>query len=733
MPKRKRVYKLSGLGTFRYTDCQIHKVSTGVTWALKVSEKHISGLIACSLVLRQAGALALFRKELLAEISSSLLVVHGHGQPPDGAAKDFREQVYAMFLSTTVSRPEDLSAVQKRRALQRAILNRFLCGDLEDPNVQFFTGPIDATEGLCLQAIEKLVIPALVPGSMPTYARHRWPGGEQAVDFIGLLESHHKLFSRTVRRMYKIEQPLPVSSDVAALQLDGWEALEDQSLRQLHEEQSDPATDMFLEADGVLNEAPSTKDANDWAEFNKSMQKKMQAWAGKQDLSVLALLRRVMNISSKLLFELLKRSSKQWDIEQEQAACHGRERKYRLAEAFLGNELDNAVGDIRAVFHEQPPAVPAKSKTRTHRVLLFTMLSRLSGALEFFIGSLQEGYPYRCAGLLLDQSEGMAETVMELPACMQDRFSAELFARYPTPKDLLSKECLCILHAAFDLCELDVAGIECRHAAVRHLLDQKSSTWDVLLPTLSADFLLRQTTIQNAELLALLHGMPLRGNIPKNELQSAKKVSRRKRRLLPSRAKASVSRTGGGQRAFFGMHLGEMRRRMGAAGLGACYKRMHAAYRSLPADEAAHYEQLGRAAAISRKAGVKPLKRKPANRTKATIDCAMSLLDDGQQVLKVAEQGVQVAVKEKQQKQAAAQALLSEKRHSLMLSEQQPAVAPFSHLVPDVADAPCKSFHWCSPAADLAKARCTRSVTEGGVLFLFFFGEVSSSQSVSLV
>ena len=179
-----------------HIDCQVHKISTAVTWEMKVAEQHISGLISASLVLRQAGALARFREELFSEICSNLLVVHG--PPREGSAKEFREQVYTMFLSATVTRPDDLSAVQKRRALQKAILNRFLCGDLTEATVEFYTGPIDATESQILRAIEKMVIPALCPGAMPTYARHRWLGGEQSVDFVGLIESHHRLFSRTL-------------------------------------------------------------------------------------------------------------------------------------------------------------------------------------------------------------------------------------------------------------------------------------------------------------------------------------------------------------------------------------------------------------------------------------------------------------------------------------------------------------------------------------------------------
>ena len=305
----------SGLQSLRpwdvplHIDCQVHKVSTSVTWALKVSERHVSGLIASSLVLRQAGALASFREHLLAEIQSNFLVVHG--RPSDDRAEEYREQVYAMFLSTDLAREADVLQLQDRRAQQKAVLSRFLCGDLQDPCVHFYTGSVHATEDQLLHVLKTFVIPALVPSAMPTYARHRWLGGEQAVDYVGLIESHHNLFSRTIRRMYKLETiPEPICGPM----LQGWAAVEAEVLQNAQRE--DAAVDAFLEADEALNEGPNSQDAQGWAEFNKSMQKKLQSWTC-HDLAVLSLLRRVMTISANLLQRLLKRSSQQWDKDQD--------------------------------------------------------------------------------------------------------------------------------------------------------------------------------------------------------------------------------------------------------------------------------------------------------------------------------------------------------------------------------------------------------------------------------
>ena len=123
---------------------------------LGVTEQHISGLLAASLVLRQAGAPASFRAQLLEEIQSRLVIMHG--KPPEGPVKEYR-----------LPRQEDVSRVKVRRTVQRAILDRFACGDLQADAFQLFTGGFDATDEQIRRVIEAYVLPALLPG-VPLFA-----------------------------------------------------------------------------------------------------------------------------------------------------------------------------------------------------------------------------------------------------------------------------------------------------------------------------------------------------------------------------------------------------------------------------------------------------------------------------------------------------------------------------------------------------------------------------------
>ena len=113
--------------TSLHVDCEVHKMSTSVTWALKTMDLHVSGIIASSIVLRLAGSLAAFKEHLFEEIQSRLLIVHG--QPEDGWAKSYREQVYATFLSNDFAREDDRKHLQQRHEQQKAILSRYLCGN----------------------------------------------------------------------------------------------------------------------------------------------------------------------------------------------------------------------------------------------------------------------------------------------------------------------------------------------------------------------------------------------------------------------------------------------------------------------------------------------------------------------------------------------------------------------------------------------------------------------------
>ena len=701
-----------------HADCEVHKASTCVTWALNGVEHHVSGLIACSIVLRQAGSLASFRQHLLEEIESDFLIVHG--EPPKGHAEVFRAEVYATFLEGQVAREQDAKRLQQRRASQKAILDRFLCGDLEGQTVQFFLRIVDATEADAWTVLRETVLPALLPVGMPTYARHRWMGGEQSVDWIGLIECHHHLFSRTVLRMFRVQAPLTEATAPVPVQGDSWDALVAAVVGHGPNPPAQPQPDTLLDAIladlaavAAEDEKAAAKSEQDWVEFNKSMRKKLVAWVGTSDLSIMALVRHALSISSKLLFALLARTGDRFDMAQQKLLHKGEPRGNRMTAAVMCEDVDTAMQSIGTCFHSVPAAIPLKSRTREHRVVMFQLLARMCGAIEFLIRSLRQVCPYKTAMLLLDPVPGTAQDVLNTPPCMMDSFTRKLISTYPTPEELVSAEALSILHSVFDLCELDVAGIECRHASIRHLLDSKNATWDVILETLSADFLVRQATIQNSMYQDLVSDTPLHAGIAKNPSQPLRKISRRKRRAREPSKKVH----GGGQRAYFHHRMQQFSKtEKKQIGLSNLYKQMHGEYKSLAVEDMEHFSRLGRAAKVTGRAGFRPFRQKPKRQQSVgQLQIAGSLpfelsLDVRKQAQGVLSRTRQVT-KEATQTQIAAkveeEAVVLQQRRNIRLNSSVVADlgVPCAMFVPTLDDGPgpLRSADWCNPCNDLAK------------------------------
>jgi hypothetical protein len=96
---------------------------------LQPLEKDTFGLIAAALVLGNAGSLAWLRLHLYQEIRSRLKINY---TPSPTSSVEHREQIYDLFLGLNLLRTETLSSARRQRSAQRAILGRFLAGDVWD-------------------------------------------------------------------------------------------------------------------------------------------------------------------------------------------------------------------------------------------------------------------------------------------------------------------------------------------------------------------------------------------------------------------------------------------------------------------------------------------------------------------------------------------------------------------------------------------------------------------------
>ena len=202
--------------------CLVHMASGSCTWMLHVVEEHVSAMVAAGLVIGQLSGYRALRKLLGDEICDMLILCDG--DVPGGEVQSYRMEVYDMFLSLNLSGEDAISAWRQKRAVQRAILDRFICGNLQDTkNVFFYTKGVPMDRTTACQVVRRHIVPALLPGPIKVFPRHRWFGGELCLDGLGLLSLHHGLLRRVLLKLTKdVEAAPPVANWHNLLQASGW-------------------------------------------------------------------------------------------------------------------------------------------------------------------------------------------------------------------------------------------------------------------------------------------------------------------------------------------------------------------------------------------------------------------------------------------------------------------------------------------------------------------------------
>ena len=616
LPAERGLQALQLYEHFANLECRIHKAATSQTWNLKVVDGDISAIVAAGLMSASCGITSDARMCLGDEIMAKIQVVHG--DPPGGRIMEYRLEVYDLYLSIdNISRLSDTSKHTTRRKVQRMILDWFLSGDLQDESAVFFY-----PRGMDIDVenvVRTFIVPALIPITLPVFPRHRWVGGDIAVDWLGLVQSHHGLLKPVLMKISLLvsdsKKPQSGSEAPSGLGVRTWGdefnsmlALLDAKRRhdadETHDHIPTPVTGLPPDMQQAVDEQEGGDDKQQvWAEMNKSFKRKVHAWASDRDLNVLCIIRHGMHIFGDLFRGFFYLSGEKFEQDQQYKMSQGLPRSYRLSEAYLGTHVAAAFVSINASFHKTPPALPARSMTVRMKVLMFQLLSRGAGALEYFLRSVEKGCPYILFGALANPSA--AHEFRDLRKCLWDGLVHGMMSVTPVA-GLDSDVSLARLHGLALLLELDVASIECRHGSLRNLLDHGDSTWDMLLEFLSAQFQCRQATIEKKQVDELL----ARSNAEAQDTSKKKRPPRKKKRgraskqkRLARQAETSVKRGGGGaQRAFFHKNL-QTAPREDYRDLQALFTRLNAEFKQVPEEEKAEYREQGKMATISKRAG----------------------------------------------------------------------------------------------------------------------------------
>ena len=296
----------------------------------------------------------------------------------------------------------------------------------------------------------------------------------------------------------------------------------------------------------------------------------------------------------------------------------------------MGRDIKEAFAALQRNFHEEPAALPASSCNMKTRVLAFRVFARAAGSMHFHLRTSHQLCPYLVFGLLDPASRRQVAAALEcMPPCLHDGFTHEFMRRYPTRDELTSDQALHELHGIALLADVDISSIECRHAAIRKIVEARGVTWSVLFQLLSADFLCRQMSSHMSDLAECL------GTLLQERAKHGFESLRVRKKLAVAGKKRPKRRGGGGgQRAFMRARLKSISRQEWLqSSRSHLFRQINEEYRNLSQEQRAEYEDLGEAATHSHRAGGQAFARnaprqvQPPRNTAQHFHAAFDFLD----------------------------------------------------------------------------------------------------------
>lgn len=553
--------------------CDHHSCWTCLGKGFKLVPEAISGMISGALSMQAAGETTTVRQCLMTVIEDRLQI---HvGAPPGGRVAQYREAVYDLFLKL----PHGQHSKKRKHIhfIQRLVLSTFLNGDLQDTrNVHMWTLAFWPNREHILAMFKKYVVPCLLPCKAPLFPRSRWTNTELAIDYFGLLTSHHNLLLPTVQLWIKTNvKPQELVStggwaDVLADPGDsGLPPLEDEGEA---EDEPHPAK---------VDDDQSQK--NRWIQMRKQNRKKFRWWVEMQPGPTLVIMRVASSPVVNLTHALLHRAGVDWERKEQQHLVNGEPRSYRVLEAFRGTDLKTFFAEINHLFHRAVLELADGDMLRRHQVLLFRMLSSYRTSIASYIGLRWRAFPVRLFGLL----DGVDCFDDSTKPCMLDGLSSSFLSTYCTPEARTSPAAISTLEVLANNFSLGIAEVEARHAATRRVVSIKSVQTHVpALEDINCQWICRRNATLRTE-----HHVP-RFIEEEQEKEKPKK-------------KAKYQNPGGPWKAFLnenakGMKLTPER-----------IKDLQQQYHGLTDEQRNYYRSVGQVARVAGLAGHRPFGEKP--------------------------------------------------------------------------------------------------------------------------
>lgn len=456
-------------GSILHTICQVHAAHNARKNVLALLDNTVSFLLSAAKALRLGASMSKFRKALRAVIREKLRFEPG---VPPQQNLDKVTAILDVFVP----------GHDGRSRLRRSIVQSLITGDVDDERYIVHICP-GCCSGYaeCLQKFENFLVAALARSPPPMFPRPRWAQQEVAVQWLGLLECLHRLFSHAFLK-FSLGcgiQPPNESQDVFA---SGWSAAIDDSGQDSGALAVEELAGAAVVGNVDLPElAGGVSDEDLWAARRRLHRvecfKVLRGMQGDGPAGSTVLLGLVLGPFVRLVTTMLVLGGEAWENKQLLNAFRQiggadvkNSRQFRCLMAASG-ELEGAVISSTSDLLLTPrlwEAVPLRLRAACLRAEAFKVLSRTL-VLATDTATQHSLYPWRCFLLLVDDS--IADRILS-EACLHDACTKAFVEAFGD--DLLGPDALAVLRALGILVQVDTSSVEAVHASLRRNLTGRS-------------------------------------------------------------------------------------------------------------------------------------------------------------------------------------------------------------------------------------------------------------------
>jgi len=260
------------------------------------------------------------------------------------------------------------------------------------------------------------------------------------------------------------------------------------------------------------------------------------------------------------------------------------DRKFRVVVAAEMELESRCLSSVKLLLQDAKlwGGIPAKDLTVQQRCLTFRMCSRIGCCTEELLRSEHRKLPLALFRLLGHPDPTAVQQLKDLPECMRDPWSDDFLKAYEDP---MCEEALAVLSVIAATVKLDIADVECGHAAIRRHLQTRNQTHTMQFSELSGLFMAQKARTRLSA--------AVRGALGKRSRAKAAAGAAVGCRLVGARPAKKKKGGGGGFRVFLSQQLRLRRLKLTRRGVA---RMLGAEWRAMSREERAPFVATGKTA-----------------------------------------------------------------------------------------------------------------------------------------